>query len=216
METLPRSFRDPDGVTLDDGIAFLRLLTSPGEAKIDALNSSSAAKALVQRGQMIATEKLDGAELEAARTRVAGDWVAAVRHPRLEFMSFAHEWPATMLHAAGLLTLDIAEHLLAEDKGLKDASPYNVGFKGPVPIFLDVLSIETRGPTDPIWRAEAQFVRNFLLPLMCAKHFGIPAHSLLLRGPDTVTPEAVYKIAGSLRRLFPPFLWWVTLPAWLG
>src|SRR5207247_270612 len=51
-------------------------------------------------------------------------------HERIEFASFPHEWPPQMLHAAGELTLDIAQQALAANYNLKDAAPANVLFRG--------------------------------------------------------------------------------------
>ena len=51
-------------------------------------------------------------------------------HERVPFPSYPYEWPAEMLHAAGLLTLDLALKALDEGYGLKDATPYNVLFRG--------------------------------------------------------------------------------------
>ena len=43
-------------------------------------------------------------------------------------------------------------------------TPYNVLFRGPEPVFVDVLSFECREGGDPTWLPYAQFVRTFLLP----------------------------------------------------
>ena len=77
-----------------------------------------------------------------------------------------------MLHAAGRLTLDLAQNCLKEGYSLKDASPYNVLFRSGMPVFLDLLSFELRNPCDPIWNPYAQFCRNFLLPLLAHKTSG--------------------------------------------
>lgn len=71
-----------------------------------------------------------------------------------------------MLEVAGHLTLDLAESLLDDGLGIKDATPYNILFRGAEPLFIDVLSIERRDPQDPLWLPYAQFVRTFLLPLV--------------------------------------------------
>ena len=70
-----------------------------------------------------------------------------------------------MLHEAGRLTLQMALDLLPEDIGLKDATPFNVLFRGPNPVFIDLLSFERRDRHEPIWLPYAQFTRTFLLPL---------------------------------------------------
>jgi SAM-dependent methyltransferase len=214
--TSQRSFRDPDGVTLDDGRSFYRLLRPSGRAKIDALGQSDAVRTLSASGNFIAIEEIDTAEKAAVLGAATTPWTDAVKHPRLPFITYPHEWPAPMLFDAAMLTLDIAEALLDEGRGLKDATPYNIGFRHAKPVFLDVLSIEERRASDPLWRAEAQFVRQFLLPLMCAKYFNLPPHAMLSLGPDWMTPAQVYGMCGPLRRLLPPFLWWVSLPVWLS
>ena len=72
------------------------------------------------------------------------------------------------------LTLRLALDLLPEGFGLKDATPYNVLFRGPDPVFVDALSIERRDAGDPTWLAYAQFVRTFVLPLVANRRFGLP------------------------------------------
>jgi hypothetical protein len=53
---------------------------------------------------------------------------------------------------------------------LKDATPYNMPFRGPRPVFVDWLSFERRDRRDPTWPPYAQFVRTFVLPLLINKH----------------------------------------------
>ena len=121
-----------------------------------------------------------------------------------------------MLHAAGSLTLELAEAALDDDFGLKDATPYNVLFHGSRPVFVDVLSFERRDPLDSTWMAYAQFVRTFLLPLMANRYFGLPLDQILTGQRDGIEPETMYRWAGIWRRLTPPFLTLVALPKWLG
>jgi SAM-dependent methyltransferase len=100
--------------------------------------------------------------------------------------------------------------------GLKDGTPYNVLFRGPEPVFIDVLSCERRDPGDPTWLAYAQFVRTFLLPLLVNRRFGIGLDQILTTRRDGLEPEEVYRWSGPLDRLRPAFLSMVTLPTWLG
>ena len=96
-----------------------------------------------------------------------------LEHERVDFPSFPYEWNPEMLHAAGMLTLDLAQALLADGLGLKDGTPYNVLFRGPEPVFIDVLSFERREPGDATWLPYAQFVRTFLLPLLANQTYGL-------------------------------------------
>lgn len=137
-------------------------------------------------------------------------------HERIAFPSYPYEWPSEMLHAAAGLTLDLAEASLAEGFGLKDATPYNILFRGSQPVFVDVLSFERRDPLDPTWMPYGQFVRTFLLPLMASLHFGLPPDRTLSGQRDGVEPEMMYRWTSFWQRLKPPFLGLVTLPKWLG
>jgi hypothetical protein len=82
-----------------------------------------------------------------------------LEHSKVDFPSFPYEWPPEMLHAAGVLTLELAQAALDDGMGLKDASPYNV-FQGPNPVFVDVLSFERRDPRDFTWLAYGQLITD--------------------------------------------------------
>src|SRR5437588_10946040 len=134
----------------------------------------------------------------------------------MPFPSVPYEWPPGMLCAAATLTLDFAETLTDEGLGLKDASPYNVLFRGSKPIFVDLLSFERRDPNDPTWLPLAQFVRTFLLPLLANKHFGLALDQILTTRRDGLEPEDVYKWLKPTQKLLPPFLSLVSMPKWLA
>ena len=112
-----------------------------------------------------------------------------------------------MLHASGLLTLDLALAAFDEGFGLKDATPWNVLFRGPTPVFVDWLSLERRDPHDPTWLPYAQFVRTFLLPLIAHREFNTPLDQIFLSRRDGLEPEDVYRRRagwrGSSRRCWP-------------
>jgi SAM-dependent methyltransferase len=137
-------------------------------------------------------------------------------HERIAFPSFPYEWPPEMLHAAAALTLDLAEAALEEGFGLKDATPYNILFRGPHPVFVDVLSFERRDPLDSIWLAYGQFVRTFLLPLAAQRYFGLSMDRILTGQRDGIEPETIYEWASWRRRLTPPLLGLVSIPKWLS
>lgn len=144
------------------------------------------------------------------------DGSALFGHEVVPFPSFPHEWSAGMLAAAGHLTLDLAERLLAHGLGLKDATPYNVLFRGPSPVFIDVLSVERRNPLDATWLPYAQFVRTFILPLLAARDYRLGLGQTFTLRRDGLEPEDLYVLAGALRRLKHPYLALVTLPVLLG
>ena len=201
------SFRDPAGhVSQVDG-RILRFVNETGECDLRAFLNSPAAPRWTGAGSLVRTRVLSDTEAQAA---------LVLEHERVPFQSFPYEWPPEMLHAAAELTLDLAQDLLKDDFGLKDATPYNVLFHGPRPVFVDWLSFERRDPCDPGWLAYAQFVRTFLLPLLVNKHFRLPMDQMLLANRDGLEPEQVYRMSGAVRRLLPPFLSLVSLPSWLA
>lgn len=186
------------------------------------LASPTAARLISQRC-LIPTRKLSAGEVEElrkaphlGRTLEGREAGAVYEHERVEFPSFPYEWPPEMLAAAGRLTLDIAQAALAEGYGLKDATPYNVLFRGSQPVFIDLLSFEKRNPGDPVWKAHAQFCRMFLLPLLASKHWGMRPADAFAKRRDGLDPVEVYQLCGPVRRFLPPFLTLVSLPTWLS
>jgi hypothetical protein len=92
-----------------------------------------------------------------------------------------------MLRDAALLTLDLILASLDEDLVLKDATPYNVQFKGARPVFLDIGSWEQLNPGEP-WAGYRQFCMQFLYPLMLNAYRGIPFQPWLRGALDGITP----------------------------
>ena len=217
------SFRDPAGQLFRFPRRMVRAVLPEGTADLNAFVASAAARKFTESGNLVRTEILAPEQLtnavgvESAQSlREAFPGATFLEHEPVEFPSFPYEWPPEMLHAAAALTLDLAEALLEENLGLKDATPYNVLFRGCRPVFIDLLSVERREPRDSTWLPYAQFVRTFLLPLAAARSFGLPLDQSLLGRRDGLEPEDLYRLSGPLRRLMPPLLTLVTLPTWLG
>jgi SAM-dependent methyltransferase len=195
-----------------------------GAVALRAFLHSPAAEKWTTRQSLVGTVEMDGPNCEALLAnhpgvaelfaRVGG--AAMFEHEVIPFPSFPYEWSPEMLHAAAVLTLELAIHLLPQGMGLKDATPYNILFRGPRPVFIDVLSFERRDPGDPIWLPYAQFVRTFLLPLLAARHFGMTLDQLLFVRRDGLEPKEVYGWLGPARRICYPFLSLVSAPVWLA
>jgi SAM-dependent methyltransferase len=205
-----RSFRDPAGTLYRFPDRILRAV-QPGYVKdLEDFLATAAAREAIQSGRLVRSVPVPSSEYPELG---AGHlW----EHERIPFPSFPYEWPPEMLHAAASLTLDLAEAALEEGFGLKDATPYNVLFRGARPVFVDVLSFERRDPLDSTWMAYAQFVRTFLVPLMANRYFGLPLGQILTGQRDGIEPETMYRWAGFWRKLAPPFLGLVTIPKWMG
>jgi hypothetical protein len=154
----------------------LRVVNAIGAADLEAFLASRSGQKLMATGTVIPTRALDAAECrELMADRSVRELFDArggrmiLEHERVEFPSFPYEWNAEMLHAAGLLTLDLAQALLADGLGLKDGTPYNILFRGPAPVFIDVLSFERRQhssfapscfPCLPTRRTDSAWIRS--------------------------------------------------------
>jgi 2-polyprenyl-3-methyl-5-hydroxy-6-metoxy-1,4-benzoquinol methylase len=215
------SFRDPSGSVIRTESQIFRCVSGSAFRTLEEFLASPPAQSFLAAGKLVSTstgvEEGDG--LHAVRACSALEFdagVQVVEHERVWFPSYPYEWPPEMLFAAGELTLELAQASLKQGFGLKDATPYNVLFRGPRPVFVDVLSFEKRDAADPAWLPYAQFVRTFVLPLLMNRRFGMRTDETFLSHADGLTPEEVYRYCTWPQRLRPPFLTTVSLPAWLG
>lgn len=213
-----RSLRDPAGRLFEVDGELVRLIRPGSTDEVRALLESKVVRQAIQNGRVIETSALTDAELLARRGRGLPDEGArfALKHARVPFASFPHEWPEEMLHEAGQLTLTLAREVLSEHWGLKDATPWNVLFRGTTPVLVDFLSFERRSPKDPTWLPFGQFLRTFVLPLLAAKHLRVPLSMVFLTRREGLDPADIYPMLGFFRRLSPAFLSLVSLPHWLG
>lgn len=217
------SFRDPSGRLLQVNGRIIRVVNAGGVADLEAFLSSKTSRRFVERGRLVGTDIL-GSEAVCGLLEESGVSESlginldskVAEHERIPFQNYPYEWSPEMLHAAASLTLDLAQSALDEGLGLKDATPYNILFRGPAPVFVDLLSFERRRPGDPIWLPQAQFERTFLLPLLVNKYFGISLDAILSTRRDGLDPEDVYRMCGPARKLMPIFLSMVSLPVWLA
>ena len=223
MSLSAASFRDPSGRCSVAGQRVLRTLEAESAAALDAFLQSPSAREFAARRQIVSTRRLTAAEVAAVREApewralFAGNEPGAVfEHERIPFQSYPYEWPPEMLGEAGRLTLALGRASLADGYGLKDATPYNVLFRGCDAVFIDVPSFERRDPADPVWRPYAQFVRTFLLPLLANRRWGVPLADVFGTRRDGLEPHEVYRLCGPLERFQPRMLSLVSIPTWLG
>ncbi len=212
------SFRDPDGRLHLTTARVFRSVSSEAVPVLNEFLATLPAQELTQSAKLIETwavPQREAERLEFDTERPEGSGCSLFEHPRVWFSSYAYEWPPEMLYAAGLLTLDLCDLTLNEGFGLKDATPFNVLFRGPSPIFIDVLSFEKRNPGDARWLPYEQFIRSFVLPLLLSKKFGLRADEIFISHSDGLQPEQVYARLNWLKRLRSPFLTSVSLPTWL-
>lgn len=213
---MPISLRDPSGqIHFVDG-RVIRFVNEQGQSDLDAFFRSNASREFFDSQKVVKTfylEDEDFAELLKLKEFIfSNDESVALEHERIPFVTYPYEWSPEMLYAAAELTLDMAEKLIDEDLGLKDATPYNVLFRGSEAVFVDLLSFEKRDANDPTWLPYAQFVRTFLLPLLLHKHFGIRLDKIFTSQRDGVEPEEAYRFCSMTQKLSPSFFSLVTLP----
>jgi hypothetical protein len=139
------------------------------------------------------------------------DGLTLLEHERIDFPSYPWEWAPGEWIAAGKLTLDLCEEALESGYILKDATPFNILFSGAKPVFIDVLSFEKRDPTNPLWIAQAQFVRTFLLPLAAYCYLGWPLSASQQRR-DGYEPADLAPRLGFAKKWSSPLRSLVTLP----
>jgi SAM-dependent methyltransferase len=217
------SFRDPAGCCCFFKRQVLRLVTANAVQEFEDFLQTNCARQFIAGKKFVSTRRLNDAETAALcaspelqpvfNTQPIG---AVFEHERIPFPSYPHEWPPEMLWDAGRLTLELAQAALADGFGLKDATPYNILFRGSEPVFIDMLSFERRISGDPIWKPEAQFIRTFLLPLMSHQLWNMQPADIFFTHRDGLEPEEIYRRCGLRERFKPRTLSLVSIPTWLS
>lgn len=205
------SFRDPSGrvhrVFGERGEAVVRGLRHDAAASMTKLLAEPFFRELVDRGHVVETALLDPDD-PYARPVIAAGWDAAVRHEAVEFVTWPYEWPFSMLQDAALLQLRLLETSVSNGWMLKDATPFNVQWRGARPTFVDAPSFE---PWDGgYWRGYRQFCATFLTPLLLTAHLGIPFQPLLRSRLEGIPPEEAVRYFRGLQRLrrgVPSHVW---------
>ena len=152
------SFRDPSGFLFTRDGTLLRQVQPSYARHYETLKSSGLYDALVTRRLLVP-------HVEVPLDEAASPGAAYVLRPeRIPFVSLPYEWCFSQLRAAALLTLRVQQLALEHGMILKDASAFNVQFRGTEPVFVDTLSFEQRVEGDP-WIAYRQFCQHFLGPL---------------------------------------------------
>ncbi|MBM3639326.1 MAG: class I SAM-dependent methyltransferase [Actinobacteria bacterium] len=182
------SFRDPLSRVFVTGDDVIRGFSAMGKSDIDAVWSKKFISDALASGELIASEFVDSASVG-----LDSEWVAAMRHPRLPFVSYPYEWSFNMLKDAALTQLRLTRAALADGVGVKDATPYNVQFVGSRPVFIDAGSFEVRKATDP-WYGYKQFCEMFLYPLMLQSYLGVQFQPFMRGAVNGVSPDTMRKL----------------------
>ena len=128
----------------------------------------------------------------------AADDLAVFSVEPVDVVTYPWEWPNSLLESAALLTLDLRARLLGLGLDLKDASAFNVQFRGMRPVFIDLGSIERWRP-NPSWNASRQFIEHFINPLAVGSGDRVTAESVLAEVmTDKATVEVVEMVLSGL------------------
>ena len=185
------SFRDPHGRVFYVGDRVLRALSTQGLADWDAFVESGLAAELAGEGKLVATQRVDDTAAVELPHGLAAQ--AVLEHERIPFVSYPYEWPFGMLRDAALLQLELLERAVPRGLILKDATPYNVQWRGPRPVFVDVGSFE-RLREGEAWTGYRQFCQLFLYPLLLYAWKGVRFQPWLRGSLEGIAP-------GELRAL---------------
>lgn len=167
------SFRDATGSVYHHGERVLRVLSVEGERNWRAFVHHPLAAQLIAEGTLVRTREADDIPPGIAGT-------AVLEHDRIPFVSYAFEWPFTLLQRAALVHLRLLARLVPSGFILSDATPSNVMYRSVAPVFIDVGSIVPYRAGD-IWQGFRQFLQTMLYPLLLSAHKGVP-HQAWLRG----------------------------------
>jgi hypothetical protein len=194
------SFRDEHNRVYYDGEAVLRGLSAEALADYREYSQAAFFRDALAAGRIVGTTE----EADPALTKgvLADGWAGVLRHERIPFISYPYEWPFGMLKAAALLHLDILAKSIPAGWVLKDATAYNVQWRGARPCFIDVTSFERYRKGSP-WVGYRQFCMMFLIPLMLEAYRGIDFRPLLrsnLEGVDPAEAARFFPMSAVLRK----------------
>jgi hypothetical protein len=193
----PGSFRDPTGQVAISAGRILRLLSARGAADARTALAAPSVASATERGDVIASAwtTLPDASTTLADGAAVGE---VLEHPRLPFIAYPYEWTFAMLQDAALLTLRLLRETAADGLSLKDATPYNVQFRGSRPVFIDVGSFEPAAASDP-WFGRQQFLQMFLYPLMLQAYAGAAFQPWLRGSLEGITAPELDGVLGGPR-----------------
>ncbi len=190
----PSSFRDPVGHVFSDGHKLFRKIFPLYFKQFDYLHASGLYQALTDKKLLIPHQ-----------IKEKNENFIVIEPELISFFSYPYEWSFEALKSAALLTLEVQEHALVHGMSLKDASAYNVGFKGTQPVFIDTLSFDFSASNTP-WRAYGQFCRHFLSPLLLMAYTDVTLHKLMTVYLDGIPLDLTRRLLPS-KTLLNPFIY---------
>lgn len=194
------SFRDRNGRVFYFENSVYRALSQQALAEWNALQRTTFFPRFVAEGKLVRTEQVEASSF--ALSAMNNRWSAILKHESIPFISYPYEWCFGMLKDAALLQIELLLSALEEDFILKDASAFNVQWKGSMPVFIDILSFEKHQSGEP-WAGYRQFCQMFLYPLMLQAYKNVSFQSWLRGSIDGMSSPSCRQLM-SLRDLLRP------------
>jgi hypothetical protein len=199
------SLHDPTNAVISVGDVVLRGLDARTMKVFQRLIESSFYSDAVGRGSVVGTRFVDPIE----------GWASVVEHERLAVITWPYEWSFSMLKDAALLELDLAIEALRAGFMMKDGTPFNVQFRGSLPVFIDIGSFGVQRRSTP-WLGYRQFVETFLGPLLIQSRTDLPARSLLRSSNRGLSVHQTRRLLSFWAKLRPSVFMNVVLHSWLS
>jgi hypothetical protein len=202
----PASFRDPSAFVFSRGGVLYRQINESGRTDYEQLMQSGLYEELSIAGDLIRHEE--------AATALSPDGRASrlIQPERIPFISYPYEWCFSQLKDAALLTLRLQRLAMAHGMGLKDATPYNVAFRGGRPIWIDTTSFSVARQDEP-WVAYRQFCEMFLAPLALISLVDVRLLELMRTNLDGIPLDLTSTLLPVRSKLRPGLLMHVHLHA---
>jgi len=166
------SFRDPSGFVFTHNGNIYRQVNKSYKDTFDHFIKSGLYDHLVSSGLLVEHEEVD------IPIPDPDSFYSIIKPSLITFISYPYEWCFSQLKDAALTTLKIQEDALRYGMVLKDASAFNIQFRGFQPIFIDTLSFDLYQEGSP-WVAYQQFCQHFLAPLALMSYTDIRLNKLL-------------------------------------
>jgi SAM-dependent methyltransferase len=190
----PGSFRDRTARVFYHGGKIFRGLNETALQEWQALSATGFFRRLSGTGAIIPTQLRDLASIPLGASDE--QWAGVLEHEKLPFVSYPYEWSFEMLRDAALLQLDLVLAGLDEGIGLKDASAYNLQWKGASPVFVDVASFYRRADGEP-WVGYRQFCQMFLYPLLLQAYKDVPFQPWMRGNIDGLDAEVCLNLLSA-------------------
>ena len=170
------SFRDRSARVFTSGEQVYRALSTEAYINWQQVSNQPFFRQRSLNGQIVGTEELSADERK--KFLLPSSVEAVLKHERIPFISYPYEWSFAMLRQAALVHLEILTDAVSSGLILKDASPYNVQFRGSQPVFIDIGSFTPLVPGEP-WLAYRQFCELMLFPLLLQAYRGVDFQTIL-------------------------------------